>query len=48
MRKIKCWLTRHHWLLQETAKLPLKNDYNYKYECQVCGKEQNQVVTHID
>lgn len=48
MKRIKCWLTRHHWLLQETTKLPFENDYNYLYECQVCGKELNQLVTHID
>lgn len=53
MKQIKCWLTRHHWLLQgeQTRTLYednlLPRDSWYYYECQVCGKIERQNIINL-
>ena len=41
LKTIKCFVTRHHWLIQSRTHIddPNPNMYEYLYECQYCGKE---------
>ncbi len=48
MKRIKCWLTRHHWLLQRKLPVGYDHRYIYEYQCQVCGKMKNQKVINLD
>lgn len=44
---IKCWLTRHHWLLQKKTWYSGRT-WGYRYQCQVCGKILDQEVIDLD
>jgi hypothetical protein len=50
----KCWLTRHHWLLQYEKPTAIYEDNElvaeseYHYQCQVCGKWSKQDVINLD
>lgn len=52
--RLKCWLTRHHWLLQGSYPVSryVKNDkvaeYTNLYCCQVCGKLNLTDVINLD
>lgn len=50
LRRIKCLLTRHHWLLVKTLPIGMRDDhiYIYRYECQICHKILNQKVRDLD
>lgn len=47
---IKCWITRHHWLLQKQESRPQdwpNKTFTYHYKCTVCDKTLKQIVEHL-
>lgn len=48
LKRIKCRLTRHHWLLiKETQDKSDPEKFHYLYKCQVCNTEEVQEVYHL-
>lgn len=54
---IKCWLTRHHWLLRgeepvgwylkKSGKIGKMHESIFYYQCTVCGVREETSVMHI-